>query len=170
MSNPLLITVLAIGHVLSAIGWLGGSLLTGFVIAPSLQGLTAPARLEFLAKVNPKIVRYIEGMILGTFLFGLLLLYFVVDGDFSRLSPSTTFGASLSAGISIAVITAIMAFTVGFPSFGKMSSIAEQVLQSGGQPPSPEMMKYAQRARISSMIGALLLLVVVVLMVTAGFY
>lgn len=170
MADPVVLTVLAFGHVLSAVGWLGGSLLTGFVIGPGLQKLSPPSRLEFTDKLIPKILRYVMGMIAGTFFFGLLLLYYMTGGDFSMLSPSTTFGAAMSVGIGIAVITAILAFTVVIPSFYKMASIAEGVLKSGGQPPPPEMMKYARRAKIGSETGSLLLLLVLVMMVAAGFY
>jgi hypothetical protein len=170
LADPLLVTVLEIGHILTAIGWLGAGLLSGFVIGPGLQKLSAPARLEFVVKVIPKMLRYIMGMIVGTFVFGLLLLYFWLDGDFSLMSSSSTFGAVLSAGIAIAVIAAVLAFTVIFPSFNKMVSIADGVLKSGGQPPPPELAKYAERARISALAGVLLLLIVVAMMVTAGFY
>jgi uncharacterized membrane protein len=170
LADPLVVTVLAYGHILSAIGWLGGNLLTAFVIGPGLQTLSAPARLEFLAKLIPKVNRYVLGMVAGTFIFGILLLYFVIGGDFSMLSPSTTFGAAISAGTALAVITAILGVTVIFPSFNKMASIAEGVLKSGGQPPPPEMLKYAKRARVSSMTGVVLLLLVLVMMVAAGFY
>lgn len=145
-------------------------MLTGFVVGPGLQKLSPPSRLEFTARLIPKILRYMMGMIAGTFVFGLLLLYYMTGGDLSMLSPSTTFGAAISAGIAIAVITAILAFTVIFPSFYKMASIAEGVLKSSGQPPPPEMMKYAKRAEMGSMTGALLLLLVLVMMVSAGFY
>lgn len=170
MADPLVLTILAFAHVLSAIGWLGGSLLTAFVIGPGLQKLSAPSRLEFTARVIPKIIGYVRGMIAGTLVFGLLLLYYVFGGDFAMLSFSTTLGASLSLGIALAAITAVLAFAVILPAFGKMASIADQVLKSGGQPPPPEMMKYAKRARLGSMTGAALLLLVLVMMVTAGFY
>ena len=170
MADPLVLTFLAYAHILSAVGWLGGSLLTAFVIGPSLQTLSAPSRLEFLAKVIPRIVRYVYGMIAGTIVFGLLLLYTFVGGDFSMLSPSTPFGVGVSAGMLVAVVVVVLATTVVFPSFNKVASLANGVLKSGGQPPPPELAKYANRARVGSMVGAILLLVVLVLMVSAGFY
>ena len=170
MADPLVLTILAFGHILSAVGWLGASLLTGFVVGPGLQDLSAPSRLEFVSKLIPRILRYVMGMIAGTFVFGLLLLYEVTGGDFSLMSPSTTFGAAISGGIALAVIALVLAVTVIFPSFCRMASLAEEALKSGGQPPPPELMKYADRARISSMLGAVLLVFVLVLMVSAGFY
>jgi uncharacterized membrane protein len=165
----LVLTAVAYAHVLSAVGWLGGGLLTAFVIGPGLQTMSGPSRLEFIARFFPKLLRYIGGMILGTFVFGLLLLYLIVGGNFALLSPSTTFGASLSAGIALAVIAGINAVAVTFPSFGKMASMAEAALRSGQQPP-PEMASYAKRARMGSIAGAALLLTALVMMVAAGFY
>lgn len=170
MADPLLVAILAYGHILSAIGWLGGGLLTAFVLGPGLQKVSAPSRLEFMAKVMPKIIRYILGMIAGTLIFGLLLLYFLINGDFSALSPATPFGVAISAGMTVAVITAIVAVTVTVPSFRRVIAIADQILKSGQQPPPPELMKYSKRARMGSIAGVVLLLLVLVLMVSAGFY
>lgn len=170
MADPALLTVLAYAHVLSAVGWLGGALLTAFVLGPGLRKTSAPTRLEFTAKLMPKIIRYISGMIAGTLVFGLLLLYFFVGGDFSRLSPSTTFGVAISGGMLLAVVTVVIALTVTIPSFRKMIAIAEELLKSGQQPPPPEMMKYSKRAEMGAAVGAVLLLVVLVMMVAAGFY
>lgn len=170
MADPLLLTVLAYGHIVSAIGWLGGVLLTTFVVGPGLQTVSPPARLEFIAKVMPKIIRYLVGMITGTILFGLLLLYFLIGGDFALLSPSTSFGAALSAGIGLAIIAVVVAGAVVIPSFQKVIAIAGQVLKGGQTPPPPELMKYSKRAKVGSVTVTVILLVVLVMMVTAGFY
>ena len=169
LADPVLLTVLAYAHILSAVGWLGGGLLTAFVVGPSLQSLAPGSRLEFMAKVMPRIIRYVEGMVAGTLLFGLLLLYFLVDGDFSALSPSTSFGAAISAGMVMAVLTTALVFTVTVPSFNKVVKIAGELLKSGGQPP-PEFQKYARRARLGSVAGAVLLVLVLACMVAAGSY
>jgi len=58
---------------------------------------------------------------------------------------------------------------VVIPSFRTMASIAGDVLKSGGQPPPPDLMKYAKRAMISSMTATVLLLAIV-MKVAAGFY
>ncbi len=145
-------------------------MLTTFVVGPGLHTVSAPARLEFMAKVMPRIIRYIIGMITGTIIFGLLLLYFLIGGDFSVLSPSTTFGAALSAGMTLAIIAVVFAGTVVIPSFRRVIAIAEQVLKSGQTPPPPDLMKFSKRARLGSVTAAVLLMFVLVMMVTAGFY
>ena len=166
----MLITVLAYGHILSAVGWLGGALFLTFVLGPGLQKLSAPSRLEFLAKLIPKILRYLLGMIASTLVFGLLLLYFFIGGDFSMLSPSTTFGVTISTGIALALVAAAIGVGITIPSFNKAVAIAEGLLKSGQQPPPPELMKYSKRARMGSVAAVILLLVVLVMMVSSAFY
>jgi hypothetical protein len=170
MADPVIVTVLAYGHILSAMGWLGGALLTTFVISPKLQAVTAQTRLEFLAKVMPSMVRFVIGMIIGTFLFGLLLLYTLLGGDMSMMAPSTPFGLAISTGVALAVVAGIVGFAVSVPSFRKIISIADGMLKSGQTPPPPELAKYSKRARAGSLAVAVLLLLTLVMMVAAGFY
>jgi hypothetical protein len=142
--------------------------LTTFVIGPNLRNLAPAAGLEFNTKVLPRIVRFIQAMIGSTFVFGLLLFYFIHDGDFSWLS-STAQGFEISTGIVLALATAAVVFSVTLPSFRKVSSIANGVLQGGEKAPPPEMMKYGKRARLGSLAGVVLLLLVLSMMVASGF-
>ena len=167
MPSDTIIAILAYGHVLSAVSWLGGGILTAFVIGPNLRNLAPAAALEFNAKVLPKLVRFVQIALGSTLLFGLLLLYEFGDGDFSWLTNSDQ-GYILSAGILVGLITAIFAVSVVIPSFKKVSKFASAALQSG-QPPAPEMMKYGKRARLGSMAGVFLLLFVLAMMVVSGF-
>jgi uncharacterized membrane protein len=167
LTSDVVIAVLAFGHILSAIAWLGGGLLTGFVIGPSLRNIAPTAALEFNAKVIPKVLRFIQAALGLTFLFGLLLLYYFSDGDLSWLMNSTH-GYVLSSGILVAVVTAIVAMAFVFPAFRQVARISSAALQSG-QPPAPEMMKYGKRARMGSMMGVALLLFVLATMVISGF-
>jgi uncharacterized membrane protein len=166
MVSAALLGILALGHVLAAMGWLGGGLLTTFVLGPNLRKLQPAANLEFNAKVLPRILRFVQAMIGATLLFGVLLLYYYYGGDLSTFSK-TSQGMELSVGIALALVTAAVAWTVTFPSFNKVVKIANGLLQ-GGQPP-PELMKYGRRARIGSLIGVTMLLIVVATMVFAGF-
>lgn len=170
MSTPsqILIDILGYGHVLSAMGWLGGGILTTFVLGPNLRKLTPAASLEFNAKVLPRIVRFVQAMIGSTFVFGLLLLYFFNDGDLTWLT-STTQGYEISTGMILALTTAAVVWFVTVPSFRKVTEFANRVVQGGEQAPSPEMMKYGKRARMGSLIGILLLLLVLSMMVASGF-
>ena len=159
--------ILAYGHVLSAIAWLGSGILTGFVVGPNLRKMAPAAALEFNARIIPKITRFVEMAAVSTLLFGVLLLYYNFHGDLSFLMDSTQ-GYILSAGILIALFTAILAFSFIVPSFNKVAAFAKGAIE-GGQPPPPEMMKYAKRARLSSTAGVFLLLFVLAMMVASGF-
>jgi uncharacterized membrane protein len=147
--------------------WLGGGLLTGFVIGPSLRSMSPPASLEFNAKVLPKIIRFVEMAVISTYAFGILLLYFFQDGDMSWLMNSTQ-GYIISTGVLLAVVAGILGFAYTIPSFNRISKLSSEAIQSG-KPPSPEMMKYGKRARIGSMTGVVLLLIVLAMMVISGF-
>jgi uncharacterized membrane protein len=164
----ILLVIFEFGHILSATGWLGGGILTVFVLGPNVARLPPPASLAFNAKVLPKVVRFVEMMIASTLLFGLLLLYAWTGGDMSYLT-NTTEGMTLSAGISLALVAAIIAAGVTIPSFNKISRIANQLLEGGLQAPPPELKKYGMRARRGSLVALALLLIVLAAMVSAGF-
>lgn len=172
MVNGALVTVLAYGHIISAMGWLGGGILTSLVLAPNLAQLSPPSRLEFNSKVLPKIVRAVSAFIGMTFVFGFLLLYFFQDGaygGFSVLSSGSTQGMILSVGIALALIAGIVGWGVVVPSFGKIAAISKAALAEQ-KPPGPEIMKYGGRAKKGSLVGLVLLVVVLAMMVTSGFY
>ena len=168
MPSQLLIDIFGYGHVLSAMAWLGGGILITFVIGPNVRKLSPGASLEFNVKVLPKILRFVEVMIGSTFVFGLLLLYFFNDGDFTWLS-TTSQGYEISIGMIVALTTAVIVFAVTVPSFRKVIKISGDVLRGGQQAPPPEMMKYGRRAKQGSLIGVALLLVVLAMMVASGF-
>jgi len=160
--------ILAYGHILSAMGWLGGGILNAFVIGPSLRSVTSSASLEFNVKVLPQIIRFVQVMIGTTFIFGILLYYFDFSGSFSTLS-STMQGMELDFGIVLALVTAVIVWSVTIPSFKKISKIANDLLKGGQHTPPPEFAKYGKRAMIGSLVGIVLLLVVLAMMVAAGF-
>jgi uncharacterized membrane protein len=168
VASELLIQILAFGHVLSAIGWLGGGLLTAFAIGPNLRKMSPGSNLEFDAKVFPPVLRFLQVTIGSTLVFGILLLYFFTDGNFTWLS-NTTRGYELSAGILLAVVTAVVAMGVTIPSFKKISKIASSLLESADKTPPPEMAKFGMRAKRASQGTVGLLLVVLALMIAAGF-
>jgi len=168
MVSAALLSVLAFGHVLSAMGWLGGGILTTFVIGPNLRNLPSVAALEFNAKVLPRIITFVQIMIGSTFLFGILLYYYYFNGNFSSLA-STPEGMEIDFGIILALVTAVVVWTVTVPSFKKVIRISNDLLKGGQQAPPPELAKYGKRARIGSTVGVLLLLVVLATMVAVGF-
>jgi uncharacterized membrane protein len=164
---PILTVIFEFAHILSAMGWLGGGILTTFILGPNLAKLPPPASLAFNAKVLPKIVRFVEMMIGSTLLFGFLLLYAWTGGDMAYFT--TPGGMTLSGGVGLALVAAVIALGLTIPSFNKISQIANQMLEGGQQAPPPELKKYGTRARRGSLVAIALLLVVLAAMVSAGF-
>ncbi len=151
------LAVLFYAHIISAMSWLGGGILTTFVLAPAARGLSPTANIEFTAKVLPKILRFVQMMIVSTLLFGVLL--FAYEGTAGATS-------TLYAGIGLALVTTAIVFALTVPSFKKVIRIAQEMMNSKTQgPPPPEMMKYGMRARQGSILGVVLLLIVLATMV-----
>ena len=162
MANPDILAVLFYGHILSATGWLGGGLLTAFVIGPGIGSLSPAANMEFIAKVVPGIVRFIEVMVGSTFLFGILLYLYV--------GYTPAFGGSwlLYTGIGLALVAAAVVFGLTVPSFRELVRMAqERVASPGAGHPQAEALACARRARQGTLVVSILLLVVLAGMVGA---
>jgi len=155
----IVVTVLAYLHVLAAMGWLGGAILSVSSITPGIRSLSPAASLEFLAKVGPRSTRFFAGSATATIVFGLALL---------GAAPSVL-GTSLMGGIAIGLIAYVTAI-ITMLSFRKADRVAKQLL-AGGQsgPLPPELSKALKRGGISVAITVLLLVVALMFMVVTGF-
>lgn len=159
MVAPIVITVLAYLHIISAMGWLGGAVLFVSSIAPGLRSLSPAASLEFLAKVGPRSTRFFAVSATATIVFGLGLL--------SALPG--LLGSNIIVGIAIGLVAYLTAIETML-SFNKADHLAKEMLdgkQAG--PPPPEFMRALKRGGIAVTITALLLVIALVFMVTAGF-
>ena len=123
--------------------------------------MSLQSKREFFVKVTPRAGRYVKWMIVGTGVTGILL---------AIVTPSkvTASGVVVSAGIVLALIAAAIEVVVTTPSFKKMASLADALLKSGQQTPSPEMASHEKRARRGSLADTGLLVGVLVLMVITG--
>jgi uncharacterized membrane protein len=163
MTDAGITVLLFYGHILSAIAWLGSGILTTFVVGPGARSMSPAAGLEFNAKVMPRILRFIQAAIGSTFLFGVLLFFYL------GVDAASSGARVLDGGIVVALVTAALVFSVTVPSFRKVIRMSQERIASGVQgPPPPDMMKYGRRARMGSMAAVALLLVVVLLMVTSA--
>lgn len=116
---------------------------------------------------NPQVHHYDRG--LDDYLRA-ALLYFAVDGDFSMLAPTSTFGVSISGGMAFALIAFVLGLAVTTPNFRKIVRIVKEMGEKGAQEPPTDLGKYLARSRILGTTNVLLLLVALAFMVTAGFY
>ena len=160
-------TVVLWAHVFGAIGWLGAAMVFAIVLGPALPSLSAQARLEFLATVLPRYVRYIRMFAAVTVVFGVATVLVIADGDYSVLSPSTPFGLYVSAGALLALVVMGLAFGVILPTAGRIAEMSGALLKAPGPPP-PELLAASERLRKGSMAGLVLLAAVTVLMVASA--
>lgn len=154
-------------HVLAGVGWLGAAMVFVMVVAPGLAGTTPQTRLEFFQKVVPRYVRYAIGFSLATLVMGVATVFVVVNGDFSLMSPSTSFGLYISGGAVLALVAAALAVAVVGPTAMKMSRIASSLVAAPGPPP-PELAALGRRLRLASTSVMVLLMVVLLFMVAAA--
>jgi uncharacterized membrane protein len=158
--DPVLIALLSV-HLLLALGWLGGELMTAFVIGPGVRQMSFQSRREFTAKVIPRAVRYVEWMIVGTGVTGVLL---------APLTPSKIAANTIVvlAGIVLSLMAAAVEVLVTRPAFKRMVTLEDALQKGEQQTPHPEMDRQEKRARLGTLSGSALLVVVLVLMVISG--
>jgi len=161
MVAPIVVTILAYLHIISAMGWLGGAALFVSVVGPGLRSLSLTARLEFLSKIGPGATRFFIGSSTATIVFGLALLF-----SFPGASSAT-----LTTGLAVGLIAYLDAILVAIPSLRKADHLAKEMLASGqaGGPPSPELAKALKRGGIGVATVVVLLVITLISMVTAGF-
>ena len=139
------------------------------VIGPSVAKMSPQGRTEFFAKVVPRFLRYIEVFSIITVLAGVAMVAVLANGDFSILSPATSFGLLISAGALLALVAIGLAMAVIVPTARKMSAISQGMMEKPGPPP-PELPALANRLKQSSGAALVLLIVVTILMVGAATY
>ncbi len=163
--------VLAWLHIISAISWLGGGILFGFVVGPALPKLSPASSAEFFVRVAPRIGRFFQIMAGSTVLFGALLAYVgVSNGDFPGLSPSTSWGLSIMIGLSLGIVAFVVGEFLAVPALGKVVRIFSGMQASGQREPPAELGKAIGRARLTATATVGLLILTLVFMVAAGFY
>lgn len=154
-------------HIVSAVGWLGAAMVFAMVVAPALATVSPQTRLEFFEKVVPRYVRYVVVFSLATLLFGVATVLVIVNGDYSMMSMSTSFGLYVSTGALLALVAAALGLGVVSPTALKMSRLAKSLVANPGPPP-PEFMALGKRLRLASTSAMLVLVLVVLLMVAAA--
>lgn len=160
-------TVVLWVHIFGAIGWLGSAMVFGMVIGPTLPKLSGPARGEFFMKVAPSYIRYVEVFSIVTLVFGVAMVAVLANGNFSIMSPSTSFGLYISIGALLALVAMGVALAVIIPSAHRMVKITESMMKNPGPPP-PELAAAANRLKVGSTAGMVLLILVTIFMVAGA--
>lgn len=165
----LVTAVLAFFHILSAMAWLGGGILFAFVIAPKFAKLQPSSTRDFFVTIQPGVIRFFQIVAGLTILFGLLLLYDSVGGDWSKLSLSTSWGFDISLGMTVAIVAFVISEFIAVPTFLRLVRLFQAPPPEVGQMPA-ELPILARRAALQSFVLVGLLLVAMAFMVGAGYY
>ena len=164
----LLTVVLAYLHVVSAIGWLGGGLMFGFVIAPNLAKMAPASSRDFTLKAVPGVIRFLQIIAASTILFGFLLLYNMTNGDFGMLT-SSRWGLDLSLGMTTALAAFVVSEAGASPAMQRVVELQRPTPADPNAVP-PGVPAASNRARALAILTAVLLFVTLAFMVAAGFY
>ncbi|HZY69563.1 MAG TPA: hypothetical protein VFF67_01100 [Thermoplasmata archaeon] len=164
----LLTAILAWLHVVSAMAWLGGGVMFGFVLTPGLRKLPPAVSGPFLIGIGPRVARFFQVVAGTTVLFGLLLLWNL--GGAALLNPATTYGLELTLGTATALVAFVIAEALAVPKTLKVISILRNAANSPGQPAPAELAVAMRTAGMFATLTVLLVILTSVFMVAAGFY
>jgi uncharacterized membrane protein len=165
----LLTTILAYLHILSAMMWLGGAILFGFVIAPGLSELKTSSVRDFYVTIAPRMIRFFQVVAGSTVLFGLLLVYIMTKYEGNSLSLTTGWGVDITIGSGLAILALLVSeFMVG-PAYGKLVRLHQGSPSDGSNPP-PQLARLARTAGAAAIVVLVLLLTTMAFMAAAGFY
>ena len=164
----LVTALLAWLHVVSAIGWLGGGIMFGFVIAPALSKLSPSSSGEFFVKIGPRIAVFFQVIAGTTILFGALLLYNL--GGFGLLTPSNTYGIELMIGVTFALIAFVVSEFFGVPPLLKAVRLIREMQSSERHEPPADLPRTLRIAALTATLTVALLILTSIFMVAAGFY
>lgn len=167
----LITAIIAWFHVISAIMWLGGGILFALVIGPGLAKLSPPSSGEFFVKIVPKVSLFFRIVAGTTVLFGALLIYTgISNGDFPAYSLTSTWGASITIGLSFGLIAFLNSEFVAQRPLGNAVRLIKEMQKSGKHEPPAELPKTIKRAALTANATVILLIITLVFMVSAGFY
>jgi hypothetical protein len=168
MSDSAIVMVLLYGHIVSAVGVLGGSLLFAFAIGPVLPRLTPATRGELIVKLLPRVANVITvfGGLLA--LFGVALAFAITDGDLSQLSTTTGWGLRISIGVVLGLIALIVAMGVIHPAVMEMGRIQAAQPPDASGPPPARFVRLMNRLRAGSILAQITMLGAIAFMVAAA--
>ena len=161
--NPILLWL----HVFGAASWFGAVMLFAMVVGPTIGDFTPATSGEVVVKMLPKYLRFIAIFAVLTPVLGLATALYSSDGNLGIFTPSTAFGAYMTAGAVLSLFSWILAFGVVWPTGNRIVRITKEMVRDQ-TPPPPVLPKLAMRLKISSGIGLAMLIAVLVCMIAAA--
>lgn len=162
MTDAWIVGVLTYGHVLSAIGWLGGALTMNLALGPLMSRFSTGTRMDLLQQFVPRFGRMTAAFAGLTVLFGFGLYAEVYSGS------SSIWFSVIGVGILLALVAFVLGAGVIIPTGNRLAAIARDM---AGKPPGPPPAEFApllRRLQLTSFVAMVILLVVLGFMVAAG--
>ena len=154
-------------HVFSAASWFGAVMLFAMVVGPTIGDFTPSTSGEVVVKMLPKYLRFILIFAVLTPVLGLATALYSSNGDLSIFAPNSSFGLYMSAGAALSLLSWIVALGVVYPTGNRIVSITKEMIRDQ-TPQPPTLPKLAMRLKISSGVGLVLLIAILVCMVAAA--
>lgn len=161
----LVLSILAVLHVIFGMNFLGSVFVLNLVIGPFVLLLSPSTLTEFFSKFWPAMTRFLHVSIGGTALFGILLY---VDGSFNSISGDSA--VLLDAGIVLGLLAMIEGEALQVPAVNRLIKQMTSAGSGTQQALSPEQQKAINRVKTGGIVGVLTITLAVICMVAAAFY
>ena len=150
MSDPLILYVFRLVHIVVGVFWVGAVLFVAFLLAPSLRaaGPAGGAVMQQLVGVRG-MPRWLMGAAILTLLSG-LGLYWRDSGGFQSAWLASGPGKAFGLGGALGFAAAIVGMAVSSPTARRLGELAARI-QAAGRPPTPE--EQASLAALQGRIG-----------------
>jgi uncharacterized membrane protein len=141
-------------HILSAITWLGGGILTAFFLVPAMSG-SPTAMMEVMAGLKRRRFFIFQPIIATlTILSGLRLLWIDSAGFAGSYFDSAT-GKAFSWGGLAAIIAYIISYAIAFPLNTRAGKIGARIREPAAGPEREQLTRSLNRTRRGATIATL---------------
>ena len=154
-------------HVFSAASWFGAVMLFAIVVGPTIGDFSPATSGEVVVKMLPKYLRFMVILTVLTPVLGLVTLLVSSNGDLGVFSLDTSYGAYMSVGAILSLMSWLVVFAVTYPTGRRIVRITEEFVKNQ-TPQPPGLPKLAMRLKVSTGIGLVLLAAILVCMVAAA--
>jgi uncharacterized membrane protein len=153
--------VLTFAHILCAIGWLGGAMLSNIVLGPVMPRMTPAGRKDILTHFFPRFARVTAAFAGLTVLFGISLYVYLMTGVDNPAWMQT---------LGVGILLALIAFAIGVGFILPKTFQLPKLLAAGDPagPPSAEFQRTLRQVQMASLVVMFVLIGTVAFMVAAA--
>ncbi|MDA4123086.1 MAG: hypothetical protein OK456_07905 [Thaumarchaeota archaeon] len=155
-------------HVFSAATWFGATVLFALIVGPTIGDFTPGTSNEVVVKMLPKYLLFIVFFTLLTPILGLASALSSSGGVSAVFDTGTSFGLYMSVGAGLSLATWAVALGVVYPTGTRIIRITREMIKNNS-PHDPRLPSLAMRLKISTGVGLVLLIGIMVCMVAASY-